>query len=216
MSTQQQQQQQEQKIDAQGILDKITSTECAICMSNLTHTNFTSTECGHWFHSSCIFQNMMQRVECPLCRKELAEIPEDSDDDDEDEEDSDSEDDDSEDEDEDLEDATTTTTTGSTSTTRFQPIDTSITCKQATQKMLELGYNVEDLMYLLVGRLDQRERTKYKRSFRHQMEHDLQHILEGDVPVDYRDARTYAQVASGEQRREEAGIGPTCHRSHLS
>jgi hypothetical protein len=217
MSCKQQQQQQENPSD-QSILDKITNTECAICLSNLTHTNFTSTECGHWFHSSCIFQNMMERVECPLCRKELAKLPEyESDDDDEDmydeSEDDESEDDESEDDDEsddDDQEISIQETNGGeiTEPVTSQPIDNSITCKQATQKMLELGYNIEDLMYLLVGRLDPREKTKYKRTFRHKMEHDLQHILSGDIQVDYRDSRTYAEVMSGSARREEAGIGP--------
>jgi len=59
----------------EDILCKIAETECAICLSNLTHTDFTSTKCGHWFHSSCILQNMVQRVDCPLCRFKLAEPP---------------------------------------------------------------------------------------------------------------------------------------------
>jgi hypothetical protein len=224
--SQEQRQQQEQNQEqisaenAQDILNKITNTECAICLSNLTHTNFTSTKCGHWFHSSCIFQNMIERVECPLCRSELAELPEESDDESEDlysEDDSDEDsDEESEDEDQDQdqredqeEDAATSAETSVSSTgSLLQPIDNSVTCKQAAQKMLALGYNVEDLMYLLVGRLDPREKPKYKRSFREKMEHDLEHILSRDIPVDYRDTRTYAQVIVGNQRQEEAGAGP--------
>lgn len=223
MSCQQQQQQQQENPSDQSILDKITNTECAICLSNLTHTNFTSTECGHWFHSSCIFQNMMERVECPLCRKELAKLPEYESDDDEDmydeSEDDESDDDDESDEDNESDDddqetrgeETSNQETSNQETSEpviLRPIDNSITCKQATQKMLELGYNIEDLMYLLVGRLDPREKTKYKRSFRREMEHDLQHILSGEIQVDYRDSRTYAEVMAGSARREEAGIGP--------
>ena len=198
-----QQQQQITPEKAQSLLEKITSTECAICLSNLTHTNFTSTTCGHWFHSSCILQNMVERVECPLCRNGLAKLPEESDeesneydeyDDDSDEDDEDSADEDSDEEAEeeaDADEATSAETSAETSVdstvSLLQPIDTSVTCKQAAQKMLALGYEVEDLMYLLVGRLDPREKSKYKRSFRDKMEHDLQHIISGDIPVDYRD-----------------------------
>ena len=68
--------------------------ECCICMECISTTNKTTTECGHTFHSSCIFKNLSQRVECPMCRKELVELPEeetlyDSEEDDDSDDDSD-------------------------------------------------------------------------------------------------------------------------------
>jgi len=46
-------------------------TLCPICMEDITDKNKTTTACGHVFHSSCIFQNMMLRTSCPMCREDL-------------------------------------------------------------------------------------------------------------------------------------------------
>ena len=66
--------------------------ECSICMEVITEINKTTTECGHIFHSYCIFKNLCERNGCPMCRKELVEVKEtDSDSDYETESDYDSE-----------------------------------------------------------------------------------------------------------------------------
>jgi len=117
------------------------------------------------------------------------------------------EEDDDEEEDDDVEELSATTTVTTLENGNLM-IDNSITCKQATHKMLQLGYSMEDLMYLLVGRLDPREKPKYKRAFRDKMESDLSNIINGEIQVDYRDSRTYADVMSGKTKRDEAGIGP--------
>jgi hypothetical protein len=44
---------------------------CPICMEDITDKNKTTTSCGHVFHSSCIFKNMMLRTSCPMCREDL-------------------------------------------------------------------------------------------------------------------------------------------------
>jgi hypothetical protein len=212
-----------QQIDtehAQNILNTITRTECSICLSNLTYTNFTSTKCGHWFHSSCIFQNMVQRVECPLCRTELAEISDDeseslgddeySSDEEEGDEDEEEGDEDEDEGDEEEESITPLITLEN----GHLVIDNSVTCKQAIHKMMQLGYSMEDFMYLLVGRLCPRENSKYKRAFRNKMETDLSNIINGEIQVDYRDSRTYAEVMSGKIKLDEAGTGPAIV-SHL-
>jgi len=143
---------------------------------------------------------MVQRVECPLCRYPLAELPEDSDldDDDSEEDDSDEDDDDSEinpyeDDTEEEEDGTSNENSSSSTLT---PIDHTLTCTQVSQKLLSLGYKTEDLIYLLVGRLNQKERTKYNQEFRNRFENDIDRILTRELPVDYRDTRTYAQVVA--------------------
>jgi hypothetical protein len=60
--------------------------ECAICYDCFTSTDACSTTpCGHKFHSKCLFQNFEHRPECPLCRTELIKQPEEDDDDDDDE-----------------------------------------------------------------------------------------------------------------------------------
>ena len=46
-------------------------TSCPICMEDITDKNKTTTSCGHVFHSSCIFKNMMLRTSCPMCREDL-------------------------------------------------------------------------------------------------------------------------------------------------
>ena len=46
-------------------------TSCPICMEDITNKNKTTTACGHVFHSSCIFKNMMLRTSCPMCREDL-------------------------------------------------------------------------------------------------------------------------------------------------
>jgi cobalamin biosynthesis protein CobT len=46
-------------------------TSCPICMEYITDKDKTTTSCGHVFHSSCIFQNMMLRTSCPMCREDL-------------------------------------------------------------------------------------------------------------------------------------------------
>jgi hypothetical protein len=142
---------------------------------------------------------MVQRVDCPLCRFQLAELPDYSDDDDSEDEDLEDEDleDDSEDEDleddDDLSDDNTSNDNTSNEST-LVPIDHSVTCKQAAQKLISIGYKPEDLIYMLVGRLDRSERTKYNQEFREKFENDLDRILTRELPVDYRDTRTYAQV----------------------
>lgn len=64
--------------------------ECPICMEPIENgSNKTVTQCGHAFHSSCIFQNMAAHngFGCPYCRTTLAEEIESDDDDDDDDDD---------------------------------------------------------------------------------------------------------------------------------
>ena len=54
--------------------------ECPICMDPIhAIKNRTTTECGHCFHSSCLIKHSLigTNIGCPLCRTELADIPED-------------------------------------------------------------------------------------------------------------------------------------------
>lgn len=55
---------------------------CPICLEEISQINRTTTPCGHTFHSSCIFKNIiaayscptMMSLICPLCRQ-IAFIP---------------------------------------------------------------------------------------------------------------------------------------------
>ena len=105
--------------------------ECCICYEEMVMNNFTVTECGHKFHSKCIFKNLAQRLECPMCRVELLQLPEEEDDEDEDDGDEDDEDD----EDDDDED---------------EPAQ-AVTIPQLASKLTALGYTLEDVLQMVCG-----------------------------------------------------------------
>lgn len=52
---------------------------CPICMDDLNRVrNFTMTECGHCFHTSCLMTNAAHNgFGCPYCREQMAEVPKD-------------------------------------------------------------------------------------------------------------------------------------------
>ena len=56
---------------------------CSICYDVIGTTNITITECCHKFHSSCIFRNLLRRLECPMCRVKLVTLEEEEEEDDE-------------------------------------------------------------------------------------------------------------------------------------
>ena len=58
-------------VNPKTVYDFSEDTSCPICMEDLTDKNKTTTSCGHVFHSSCIFKNMMLRTTCPMCREDL-------------------------------------------------------------------------------------------------------------------------------------------------
>jgi len=80
--------------------EQVMKNECSICFDEICgNKNCTTTECGHIFHSSCIFKNInFNGFSCPMCRNEFVEPSEDSDSEDESEY---SRDEDEDDEDED-------------------------------------------------------------------------------------------------------------------
>jgi hypothetical protein len=63
--------------------------ECPICLNDIeTNNNCVTTECGHKFHCSCLFQNAAHNgFGCPYCRTSLAEEVLDEEEDDDNEED---------------------------------------------------------------------------------------------------------------------------------
>ena len=50
---------------------------CPICMDNIdTLYNCLVTECGHYFHTSCLMKNVAQNgFDCPYCRRRMADKP---------------------------------------------------------------------------------------------------------------------------------------------
>lgn len=59
---------------------------CSICLDDIdVSMNLIRTECKHCFHSNCFLQNVAHNgFNCPLCRNELAEVPQDDEDDEDD------------------------------------------------------------------------------------------------------------------------------------
>ena len=53
--------------------------QCSICLEALTESNNTVTECGHHFHSTCLFTQLQHpnhpSNNCPLCRQPLFTPP---------------------------------------------------------------------------------------------------------------------------------------------
>jgi hypothetical protein len=56
--------------------------DCPICFDDIdVNKNSVVTECGHKFHASCLLRSIAHgNFDCPCCRFELAEKPEESDD----------------------------------------------------------------------------------------------------------------------------------------
>lgn len=54
------------------------TVDCPICMDAIEMTkNFTTTECGHCFHTGCLMQSVAHNgFGCPYCRTKMAEEPE--------------------------------------------------------------------------------------------------------------------------------------------
>lgn len=107
--------------------------ECCICYEEMVMNNFTVTECGHKFHSKCIFKNLAQRLHCPMCRVELLHIPEEEDDEDEDDGDEDDGDENLDDDDDEEEPAQ------------------AVTIPQLACKLTALGYTLEDVLQMICG-----------------------------------------------------------------
>lgn len=65
--------------------EQVMKNECSICFDEICgNKNCTTTECGHMFHSSCIFKNInFNGFACPMCRNEFVEQSKDTDTDDE-------------------------------------------------------------------------------------------------------------------------------------
>ena len=158
---------------------------CAICLDDIQECkNCTTTECGHTFHSTCIFQNLCHRVECPMCRVELIAMPEEEDDEDEDGEDDDDTDSDSE--------------------VEFDGVNEAprMSVANLTKRLVSMGYTMEDvIMAHLGGSFSQlvAPLEKHDEAFFEKYEQALDDIVDGKIAADFRDERTFAQVVAGIQ-----------------
>ena len=181
----------------------MTCAECPICMESIGTVNCCTTECGHTFHSSCLFKNFNNSDSCPLCRKELLEdLEEDSDDEYSDDEEDDSASD-SDDED------------GIRIHETEEPSDNKdankITINMVFEAMKKKGYNEKDFMTLIIIE-SANERSKLFKKDTIDRSNDmldyLYKILDNEIHVDYRDSRTYASVVNGVPKTNPRGRGP--------
>lgn len=160
---------------------------CAICMDDIqTHTNCTTTECGHTFHASCLFRNLFHRLECPMCRAALVSPPE-VEGEDEDEESDAEESDDEESVDEEA------------SESESEP---KLAIQNITKRLTSMGYTMEDVVLAhLGGSFCQivKGAQHHSDEFFDKIDQTLDDILDGKIAGDFRDTRTFAQVVAGIQ-----------------
>ena len=149
--------------------------ECSICMETITKVNVTTTTCGHTFHSSCLFENLRHRAECPFCRVELVKSDDDSEDDSEDDSDYEGEDDDS-------------NMTEENNTPQ-------VSMEQIAKRLSNMGYTMADLVFMMIQTSKTTEdKTKYTEDYVNILTDKVYDIWNGDIAVDYRDNRSYATV----------------------
>jgi len=148
-------------------------------------TNIAVTECGHMFHSKCIFKNLDHRTECPMCRADLVERPEESDNESNDGDWSSDDDDDDDDE-----------SDGENENGEEGSEEAGVTLEQLERKLVQLGYTMTDVLFMMlvvrVGNIKNKER--YTEMFQDKFTDSIDGIMDGTIAVDYRDSRTYAQV----------------------
>ena len=205
-------------------IENTDDNQCAICYDCFVSTDACSTTpCGHKFHSACLFKNFEHRVECPLCRTELIKQPEEDDDDDEDDDEDD--DDESESSyysnsesgsDNEvtqlvsikqmadklasigytMEDILMFHFGGSdhpkdVSNPRWHS-DVATTCASDSASTSTISVGSHILEY-------NKEEQKFypeSSSILERLQSDIDNILEGNLAVDYKDSRTYAQAAA--------------------
>lgn len=161
------------------------SSDCPICLEPITNINCTTTECGHTFHSCCIFKNLSQNNGCPMCRKELVEVVDSEDDEDEYS--------DSLDDDDDLSSYDDDGCNG-------------ISVFQYTEALKKKGFTEYDFVKILLRQgaidlaIDDKKGIK--------LVDTISNIYEGKESVDYRDKRTYLDVILGKDKIGETGNGP--------
>ena len=166
------------------------NSECPICMELISNVNCCTTECGHSFHSSCLFKNFTNSVDCPLCRKELIIYSENEDENNDEEESNDG-----------------NSSTDSDALSENQP---SLTFNQIECAIKKHCFTEKDLLNCILIQefsdrinISQTMLDKYNKFYSL-----LDSIYNNEIAVDYRDSRSYLSVLLGIERTEEPGEGP--------
>ena len=144
---------------------------------------------------------MKYGIDCPLCRTELVKgIEEDEEDDEDNDEDEDeesyysSDNDDNDDDEESNED-------NDDEENRKPKFD--FTMEQVAQKMQKMNISYADFIgYILLysnKQMKEEDKKKYNRKHSKKIEELLDDIVDYKISVDYRDARTYAEVLSSNE-----------------
>ena len=178
----------------------MTNPECPICLNAIEGTDCCTTECGHNFHSSCIFKNFTNSVSCPMCRKELVEVPKEEDEEDSEWEidtllDSEISNSDNEDEDEDDDE---------------EDDKRKLSIRQIQEAITKQGYNETDFIsFIISDYFDYKVKVSKTIDDRSSKMLDIiEKMCNGEIAVDHRDNRSYAQVVNNIVRIEEPGRGP--------
>ena len=160
--------------------------DCAICLETLNQSKCCTTDCGHTFHSRCIFKNFRNSLDCPLCRRELIEDEEDQD------------------EDQEEESSIGTLDTGSyysnTINTAIEEADENnpekLRIRQIHEAIKKKGYTeIDFISFLLIDNFPAEIKQKKDVFWRCiNMMQEIDKICEREIAVDYRDERTYARV----------------------
>jgi len=182
----------------------MSNTECPICLNAIETTNCCVTECGHQFHSSCIFKNFQNSITCPLCRKELVEHEE-EDEESEWETDSENSNEESDSESESDSDSDSHSLDGNRDKQK-------LCIRQVKEALKKKGYTETDFISFILS--DYYDR---KVNISQEIEDRTQEMIEtidkicfhNEIEVDYRDSRSYSSVLQGIKRNEEPGLGPT-------
>jgi hypothetical protein len=172
------------------------NTECPICLDEIDAVkNRVVTECGHCFHSACLIKHaILNNVACPLCRTDLADIPEEESSSYYYSSDSDSSSDD-EGEEEKEEEVNRRTVTQVLSIMNSR----NITSRNLVSAIISSTYQYGWVSrHFIMNDVDDKG-------------DEIMDILENitTLPVDHRDTRRYADVLQGLAPVSEAGIGPT-------
>lgn len=170
------------------------NNECPICYDEIAdNSNKTITECGHCFHSNCLIKHaILTNQGCPLCRQQLADIEkQEEESDDENYSDSDSDDDSYDDSDDDQSQESTRPITATVS--RKRTIDhilrelkrRNLTERHVIAALLTSVFHPRWLSrYFDIG-----EEDKIK-------DEEVIDVFGSihELPVDFRDERSYADV----------------------
>ena len=133
-----------------------------------TGKNIVITECGHNFHSTCLFENFSYRVDCPLCRTELVKSSSEEGSENSDEEEYDEN---SDGEEETLEDGEV-----------VEDDSPKITCQEIADKLMAMGYTPADLVYTLLGyRPNGETNERYTDEFCYELDEKIDEIVNGPL-----------------------------------